>query len=337
MSGLEVLDPRYDAEPAYWAELRRRAGLRADWSWDVLAALGWMGPMPLLVAVLRDGPTVHGVVSASWVSLPGRRRAFSAPGRRRWIGGLHVRSPASGAVPGWWASEDLPVRDLLGEYLRGMRRDLGPACRGVLLRQLGEDDLAHVPRRPRLVRPTVVNTRQPTAAFGHRDDWLATLARKRRHDMRKTFTLIDGDDTIEVGVGSGADLDPSEVSAVLRHNELKYRGRLSPPLEATASLAAMLRQPDFSVVRYVDRGTGALIGVLTILDHPRWPVIRNWSAVPVELGGRSRLYFHWYGTAVGWAIENGKDGLIVGKGKPDMKRRLGAELVPQYVAALPVW
>ena len=58
MSGtLEVLDPRYDGEPEYWAGLRQLAGLRADWSWEVLRTQAWLGQTPLLIQWRR--PICH--------------------------------------------------------------------------------------------------------------------------------------------------------------------------------------------------------------------------------------------------------------------------------------
>lgn len=336
MAGLtiEVFDPRYDAEPDYWRRLRAEAGLRADWSWDVLTVQAWHARTPLLITVLRDGPTVHGVVHASWVGPPMRRTAYAGPGRRKLFGLLHVRAPGTGSVPGWWFRG--PLRELMRDYAAGMRRELGLACRGLLLRQLAEDDLPAVRRKLALVRPTAANGVIGVDGFRSREDWTATLARKRRQDLRKIFKLYDEDPSIELHVGSGAGIDPVAFTSVVRHNELKYRRRLTPPPEPTAYFAALLRQPDVVVITYTDRDNGNLVGVLTILDHPQWPIARNWSAVPVELGGRPKLYFHWYGLAVRWAIEHGRRGLVLGRGKPELKQTLGAIMEPQYAALLPI-
>jgi hypothetical protein len=335
---LEVLDPRYDAEPAHWRELRTRAGLRADWSWEVLATQAWCSRTPLLIAVLRDAGRVCGVVCADWAGLPVRRNGFVSIGRGPLVGGLHVRAPGTGSVPGWWSAGELPTAELLQHYLHGMRRAIGVGCRGAVVRQLTEDDAARLAGRPRLVRPTEQLARLPTASWRTRDAWTATLARKRRQNLRTIFRRIDDDPTIEVTVEPGRNVDPVAVAAVLRHNERKYHGRLLAPLpQSTGYLAALLRQPDVFVGCYRDSRSGRLLAVVTILDHPQWPVTRHWSSVPLDRPDRPNLYLHHYGLVVSWALRNDKLGLLVGKGKPELKLTLGAELVPQFAAALPVW
>ncbi|NBH08841.1 GNAT family N-acetyltransferase, partial [Amycolatopsis sp. SID8362] len=77
---IDVLDPRHDAEPAYWTALRERAGLRADWSWPVLATQAWAARTLQPVTVLREGGEPCGVVSAAWVTGRTRRNRFAGPG-----------------------------------------------------------------------------------------------------------------------------------------------------------------------------------------------------------------------------------------------------------------
>jgi hypothetical protein len=335
---LEVLDPRYDAEPAYWRELRERAGLRADWSWEVLTTQAWCTRTPLLIAVLRDAGQVTGVVSADWAGVPVRRNGFVPIGRGPLLGGLHVRAPGTGSVPGWWSAGELPTAELLHRYLHGMRRAIGLGCRGAVVRQLTADDAARLAGRPRLVRPTEQLARLPMAGWRTREDWIAALTRNRRKNLRKIFRRIDADPAIEVTVEPGSNIDPVAVAAVLRHNEGKYRGWLLAPLpQSTGYLAALLRQPDVFVGCYRDSHSGRLLAVVTILDHPQWPVARHWSSVPVDRPDRPNLYLHNYGLLVSWALRNDKQGLLIGRGKPELKLTLGAELVPQFAAALPVW
>jgi hypothetical protein len=326
-----VLDPRYDAEPAYWRDLRAKAALRADWAWEVLAVQAWTCRTPVFVAVLRDGPAVAGVVFANWAGLPVRRGGFVGAGRARLVGGLHVRSPGSGSVAGWW-SDGVPTADLLRDYVAAMRRELGPGCVGALLRQLTTDELTAMGRC--LSRPTETLAVLRASAWPSVTDWVAAMKRKRRHNMRHVIRAVDEDGHLATGVVPGADLDPVEVARVLRHNEQKYAGRLAPLPQSTEYLAALLRQPDVFAGVYRTTDTGELEAFVSILDHPRWPVTRHWSARPATRPDRPNLYLDHYRMVVGFAHRTGKTGLIVGRGKPELKQSLGAELVPQHAAAI---
>jgi hypothetical protein len=217
-----------------------------------------------------------------------------------------------------------------------MRRMLGVRCRGVLWRQLSATDVDALPGRVRLVRPTEHVAMIPTARLSTREEWLAGLSRNRRKNLRKVFRAVESDPDLEVTVGPGLHADPVAVAEVLRHNENKYSHRFCPLPQATGYLAALLDRPDVLALRYTDRTSGAPLAVVTLLDHPSWPLARHWSALPVERGGRPGLYFHYYGAAVGWAMAAGRSGVVVGKGKPELKRSMGARLVDQYAAAVPV-
>ncbi|WP_407925088.1 hypothetical protein [Amycolatopsis pittospori] len=76
---IEVLDPRRDAEPAYWTSLRDKAGLRADWSWEVLTVQAWAARTAQPVTVLLEAGEPHGVVSSAWVTGAGRPGRTSPP------------------------------------------------------------------------------------------------------------------------------------------------------------------------------------------------------------------------------------------------------------------
>ena len=327
----EVLDPRHDAEPAYWRELRARAELRADCAWEVLAAQAWTSRTPLYVSVLRDGSSADGVVFANWAGLPVRRNRFVGTRRARLVGCLHVRNPGSGSVPGWW-SDGLPTAEFLRDYVTVMRRELGFGCGGALLRQLTADEVTAMGRC--VSRPTESLGVLRTSAWSSVQEWVAAMKRKRRHNMRHIIRTIDQDSTLAVGVVPGADLDPLEVARVLRHNEEKYAGRLAPLPQTTGYLAALLRQPDVLVGAYRMVATGELEAFVSILDHPTWPLTRHWSARPAARPDRPNLYLNHYRLMVEYALRTGKEGVIVGRGKPELKQSLRAELVPQYAAAI---
>lgn len=327
----ETFDPRYDPEPAYWRELRTRAALRADWAWEVLAVQAWTARTPVYVSVHRDGPAPTGVVFANWAGLPVHRNRFVGTRRARLVGGLHVRHPGTGSVPGWW-SDGLPAADFLRDYVAAMRRELGVGCGGALLRQLRTEEVAALGRC--VSRPTEDLAVLRTAAWPTTTDWLRGMKRKRRHNMRQIARTIEESPVLTAAVVPGAELDPVEVAAVLRHNEKKYGGRLAPLPQTTGYLTALLRQPDVVVGAYRAADTGELEAFVSVLDHPRWPVTRHWSARPATRPDRPNLYMDHYRLMVEFAQRTGKEGVIVGRGKPELKRSLCADLVPQFAAAI---
>ncbi|WP_253778773.1 GNAT family N-acetyltransferase [Goodfellowiella coeruleoviolacea] len=338
---VEVLDPRFDPEPAYWSALRERAGLRADWAWEVLVTQAWCARTPQPVVVLRDGGAPAAVVAAAWISTHSRRHRFVSSTRGGRLGGLDVRSPGSSAVPGWWFADadgaDAGCGRLLTRYVPVMRRELGAGLRGLLVRQVPEAGVARLAGRFRLVRRTEDVGVIDTAGLAGTEDWLAGLGKKRRHNLRRIAEAVRADPALEVAMLPGAEVDPVRLAALLRHNERKHHDVPIVPLpQFTGYLTRLLRQPDVLVLRYQERATGRLVAAALVLDHPNWPVVRAWSALPVDDGGRADLYFHFYGETVRWAAESGRHGVIMGKKLAHLKKSLGARLVPQYAAAIPL-
>jgi hypothetical protein len=335
-----VLDPRHDAEPADWEALRAKAGLRADWSYDMLRLTARESPAPLLIAVLRDGADVLGVVSAVWAGARPRRQA----GRRPVVGVLDVRSPGTSAVPGWWFDGGLPERDLeqcFAGYGRLMRRDLGPRCRGVLWREVTSD------LRPVLTRCAVLNVSRelsPCALLSLRErhrthaGWLASLRAERRRSLRRRRRNIDADPTLTVEIGSGREMPADELERLVRDNEARYRPEpwSAPRPSSGEYLAALVARDDVLTVTYRNEAH-RLVAVATVLDHPHWPVNRHWGAVPPGEGGPRNVWFDSYDRQVEWAIRAGKAGLIMGKGKAELKTELGADLVRQHAVAVALW
>lgn len=342
-SGTEVLDPRFDQEPRYWARLRARAGLRADWSWPVLTAQAWLARTPQLVTVFLDGGEPCGVVWGAWVTAGTRRYRFAASRRGGRVGFLDVRSPHDSAVPGWWFAGYTPgerpgaLRAHFAEYASVMRRELGIGLRALLVRQLAESEVAEVAGRFRKVRPIEPIGMLDTAGHRSRDDWLATLAKKRRWELRKIDRLVTENPAIEVVVRTGAEEDVVALTGLLRHNADKHKDVPILPLpQFGATLAELLAEPDVRTVAYHDPVSGRRLAVALVLDHPDWPVFRTWSALPVEDGGARNLYLHVYGELAHWSIGAGRQGVIVGKKMPKLKASLGARMVPQFAAVVPV-
>ncbi|WP_414940519.1 GNAT family N-acetyltransferase [Amycolatopsis sp. cmx-11-51] len=335
---IEVLDPRRDAEPAYWDSLRAKAGLRADWSWEVLTTQAWAARTEQPVAVLLERGEPCGVVSCAWVTGLTRRYRFARASGRGRLGGLDVRSPGSGAIPGWWfdgEDSDGGVGRLLDSFVPAMRAELGSGLRGMLIRQVGESGVDSVRGGLKVVRRTEDVAVLDVSPFSSRDDWMYSLARKRKQNLRKIFRTIEADPSIGVRILSGDGADPVGIAELLRYNGTKHHDVPIVPLPAFVGyVSALLRQPDVRVVEYRESATGRLLAIATILDHPTRPIARHWAALPTELGGRPNLYFHFYGEAVRWAVEAGRHEVVFGKKMSEVKSSLGARLVPQYAAAL---
>ncbi|EMD26251.1 hypothetical protein [Amycolatopsis azurea] len=335
---IEVLDPRRDPEPAYWKPLRAKAGLRADWSWEVLTTQAWAARTEQPVTVLLEDGEPRGVVSSAWVTGLTRRHRFARPSGRGRFGGLDVRSPGSSAMPGWWFDDeggDGGVGRLLDSFVPAMRAELGFGLRGLLVRQVGESGVDSVRGRLKMVRRTEDVAVLDVTPFSSRDDWVNSLAKKRKYNLRKIFRTFEADPSIEARVVPGADVDPVEIAELLRHNESKHHDVPIVPLPAFVGYwSALLRQPDVHILTYRETATGRLVAISTLLDHPTLPVVRNFAALPPELGGRTNLYFHFYGEVLRWALETGRPQVMFGKKMAETKASLGARLVPQYAAAL---
>lgn len=332
----EVLDPRFDAEPDYWATLRERAGLHGDWAWDVLVTQAWCARTPQLYTVFHGddgsgGPS--GVVASAWVGPSTRRHRFAGLGKTR-VGMLDVRSPGSGSVPGWWFADGAGAGRIVGKYAKVMRKHLGPGLRGMLVRQVGADERGAVEGRFRLLRKTENIGLLDLDGVAALPDWTARLSKNRRANLRKMTTKFTRDTTLEPRVVAGPDLDPVEVATLMRVNYDKHRDVPILPLPHFISyLTVLLAQPDVLVLGYFEQPGDRLVALTLVYDHPQWPIARAWASYPQGRGGRSNLYFYNMIKLVEWAVAEGKQGVVMGKKLSDVKQSLGMDPLPQYALA----
>ncbi|MFI7635004.1 hypothetical protein [Nonomuraea sp. NPDC049400] len=332
---LELLDPRHDPEPPGWEQLRRAAGQYVTWRYDLLRAYAWAAQAPVLLAVLSEGGIAAGTVLASLRGIRPRRGSYA---RGRDVAGVvDVHVPGSRSEKGWWFTGDPEPehrRELLHAYVRGVRQALGPGWRCVLWREVPPGESAQLPGVVKVRLPTAPLARLATPWTGI-EEWYAWLGGTRGASLRSWARRLAADPGLSIGVGPAHELVTGAEAAVLRaENDLKYRNRLFP--------LAPLPQPYFDglvasdeVVAVAYRDGRRLIGLALTMDHPTWPICLSWGALAPEDGGRKHLYFDFYVRMVEWAIKAGKSGLVLGKGKGEIKRSLGADLVSSSAIAVP--
>ncbi|MDA0638414.1 hypothetical protein OUY22_33835 [Nonomuraea sp. MCN248] len=332
---LEILDPRHDPEPDGWERLRTAAGQCVTWRYDLLRAYAWAAQAPVLLTVLYEDGAAAGAVSASLRGVRPRRGSYAA--RRDVAGVVDVHAPGNRSQKGWWFTGDPAPerrRELLRGYVRGIRRELGPGWRAVVWREVSPGEPAQLPGAVKLTLPTAPLAKLATP-WRDLDGWYATIDRARRDSLKRRARGFAADPELSVAVGPARELVTGAEAAALRaENDLKHRARLFPlaPLPQPY-LDALVGGDEVMAIAY--RDGGRLIGLSLILDHLAWPICLSWGALPPETGGRKHLYFDGYVRMVEWAIAAGRAGLVFGKGQADVKRSLGADLVPSSALAVP--
>ncbi|MGW4794472.1 hypothetical protein ACWEPC_18905 [Nonomuraea sp. NPDC004297] len=328
---VELLDPRHDPEPADWEDLRRAAGQRVTWRYDLLRAYAWAAQAPVLLAVIRHDGRAVGAVSASLRAPRARRDRYAGP-RRGVAGVVDVHAPGNRSQKGWWWRDENDP-DLLRVYTRAVRRALGPGWRSMVWREVSDGEDALLPGPLRLRLPTAPLARL-SLPWSRLEDWYAVLDPRRRDSLRrraKTFST-----ELSVRVGAAHELvGPDEAARLRAENDLKHRSRWSPaPPLPLPYLEALIGSGESIALTY--RQGERLLGLSLILDHPAWPICLSWGAVPPEHGGRKHLYFDGYIRMIEWAIGAGRRGLVLGKGQSSVKKDLGADLLPSSAMAVPL-
>ncbi|MFC9440897.1 hypothetical protein [Nocardia sp. NPDC057030] len=307
---VDILDPRRDPEPPWWAALRDAAGLRATWAWDVLAVAGTR----FGIVVVHEGADIVAMAAARWM-----------------LGLANVAAPGSTGQPGWWVADPARQAELFGVLAGGLRTRYRHAVLATLWRELDRE------QADGLGTVQVIREVNPTAvlpiAWPDEAGWLGTLSSNRRRSLRAEARWLSRDHDLIAGSGPAYDLDADQLIGLFRRTEEKYDGLGRAPRMPDEWLYRLLSRPDVRAVHYHDSDRN-LLAAFTILDHPSWPLVHRWGALPVEEGGRKHLYLDAFRRTVGWAVAEGKQGLIWGKGLPEVKERLGCRLVSRYAVGV---
>lgn len=332
---IELYDVRHDPEPDGWKEFRVTEGLTAVWSYEPMRHASDSTRAPLLLTVFREGGTIIGALCGVYQGLRG-----TVPRRRREPILLDVRLPGEGNEVSWHFRADITSehrRQLMREFERTVRRWLGLGLTGIVYRNVTPGEVPTVARRGAVGRASVGTARMPIL-WKTVDDWLATLGGSRRRNLRRRARLIDADPDLTVVSGTGrTDLDPALLARMVADHQERLQNRIDLRVPLPASyFAEMIRREDVSFLTYTE-GSGRLLAFSTLLHHPSWPQLGWWAGLPVEEGGRGHLYFDHYLRTIGQAIEQGREGLIGGRGRLDVKLELGFQQVPMRLVAVPRW
>lgn len=339
---VEFFDPRSDPEPSDWSAYRSEQQLTPLWAFDLVAAATECSRWPATLALVRSGPTVTAVFSA----VVSGGASGRAPGGYPRVGIVDVRLPGTRNTP-WHITSGADRGRLLRAFERAALRRFGAGIRGVLYRAVPDPDARLLGGRGRPVRRLVEDTRMQLP-YRTTDEWLATLRRSRRQDLRRRSRIVRTDPDLRVEFGfRRTDLDPAELAALLgRHLARLSRrrgvpgragrpGRHSQELPA-AYFARLLDRNDIGLVSYRS-GSGRLLAFGTLLDNGDWPTIAYWASLAADEGGRPNLYFDHYVQLIAWCIDNDRRGINGGRGMPELKASLGFETVPMNVVAAPRW
>lgn len=328
---VELFDPRVDPEPPEWSPYVRENGLAPQWSYDLVAAASAEGRSPSVLAMLRDGTKVSGVISAVVSGAPpgGRRQGYPRAGI------VDVRLPGSRNTA-WHLTE--PGREDFRVFERAAYKRFGPGIRGLVYRAVPGDQLGALGGRGRLVRPSTPSTRMELP-WSSLDEWLATRSRSRRQDLRRITRKLRADPDLRIDFGfRRTDLDPAEVTRLVRRHQQRLAGRFGARWQglAVSYVARLLDRDDVGLVTYHDAG-GRLLAFGMLLDNGDWPVIHWWAALAAEEGGRLNLYFDHYVRFLEWCIAQGRRGVDGGRGLAHVKGSLGFEPVPMNLLVAPRW
>lgn len=342
MTRIVIVDPRTDPEPDGWAEFVRRQRLHPVWAFDLMRVESWLARNPVLLAtVRRDGRIVAAmslVMCLSW-----RRQRYAPPpaaGPRRlrpWL--VEVAQPWLSGYPGVVFDDKIELperRAMVAAFERELVRRFGPGPAGLLYRQLGDGDVAALTGRGRPVRAV-----DPVAVlhntFADEEQWLASLHKKRRANLRRQRRIVAADPTLVVRGGPGrTDLNWTEASALINGHRARFPRPLLDNRSPVAAryLAAYLRRADVHTLTYHDT-SGRLLALHVMMDHETSPALQHWAALPVADGGRQHLYFDAHWRAVRYVVAAGRTELTDGRGTLEVKSDLGFGTRGVHTVAVP--
>ena len=330
MTAVSVLDPRHDPEPSGWREFCRDRQLHPVWDYELMRVEGWLARNPTLLALVRTDDRIVAAF-ALLACAPTRGTRFAPAGTaatlRRGVRWIEVYQPWLSGYPGCVFAPDLDAagrKEIVRLVERELRTRCGAGFLGMLYRNADAELLDAIGGRARIARGSGAVAVLPIS-WGDHADWLATLGRNRRGDLRRRARVVAADTDLVVRGGAGrTDIDPYQASTLLNEHRRRH-GRIALDTRSavgTEFLAAFLPDPRVHTLTYRD-SSGRLLAMCTLLDHPHSPVLQHWAALPLSEGGRKHLYFDAQFRAVCWAVDNGRAEITSGRGLLEVKASLG--------------
>ncbi|GAA1232161.1 GNAT family N-acetyltransferase [Prauserella halophila] len=321
-----ICDPRVDPAPDGWAEFAELTRPHAVWDPRLLRIEGWLARNPPLLVTVHDADGIVAALSAL-VCRPARLPRYAPRRTRRGPMWVEVSQPWLSGLPGIVRRPTVSghrLRVAVRAAESTLARRLGPGLAGVFYRGVGPDLLPVLSGRGRVRRRTdsaavLDNT------FADTDEWLASLSKSRRANLRRQHRRTDADPSLRIRGGPGrADADPEAMADLLNEHRARFPAQTGDTRSPIAApyLEAFVRRPDVHTLTYHDTD-GRLLALNTLLDHRDVVVKQHWAALAPDDGGRQGLYFDAYMRAVRWCVAHRRPRISAGRGKLDVKTSLG--------------
>ncbi|MFC4852541.1 GNAT family N-acetyltransferase [Actinophytocola glycyrrhizae] len=327
---VSVHDPRHDPPPSGWSDFVTRQHLYPPWEYGLLGMEAWLSRNPPLLAVARSGDEIIGAM-AVLVCVPGRGDRYAPSRTHRLVPKIaQVYQPWLGGEGFFVPSGD---QDVVRALERGVRAHVGPLLAGLVYRNVPVSLAPLVSGRGRLVRRVTPAASVLENTFADEDEWLASLSRNRRKNIRRVDRLVAADPSLVVRFGPGrTDVDGVALAGMLRTHRAKFGRQPFDPRTpvAGAYLAEVVRRPDVHTLTYSDVD-GQVLAFSTYLDHPVTPILQFWASRE----DRGHLYFDCHARAIRHVIAGGRKELSAGRGKSTEKGSLGFGARPMCVVGVP--
>jgi hypothetical protein len=322
-----LVDPLQAPVPPAWDAFADAERLHALWRWPLLATSAWCATAPTLTGIVaeRSGATAA-IFHTRLLGLP--RRRYVEPGRlpRALLLECRLQPTASYAGHAFAARLDpAERRAAVAAFEAAARRRLGHRLLAFAYRNVAADErdlFDRSTRRVLRVEPEMVMA----ATWGSVEEYLATLERKWRHELRRVRRHVD-----DLHVELVASVPAREAARLSSRVLARHHGRhgAQPPVPVPY-FEQLGRMPGVRFVTYRD-AAGKLLAYMTLLDDGSRLWSSYWGYLEPQEGGRRNLYFDQYLRTVELMLAEGRDVVSFGKGMADIKARYGTAPQERYV------
>jgi hypothetical protein len=329
-----LVDPLCDAIPREWDHFVAEQRLFSLWRSALLVTSAWCAQSPtVMVVVMGPDATALALFHARLLGPPHRPAKFLVPGSRPFAGVLECRLHPVGSFPGYAfaAHLDSAAKSAAVTAFEGaVGEHFGARCPAVAYRHVAPKELPLVKRRKRIsmrVEPhMVLQNRWSDVA-----DYLLTLERKWRAEIRRIRRAVEADPTVQVAIETH--LSPTDAARLVEVVRTRHRRPVvvQPPVPVPY-LEELAAASDTRFITYRE-DTGRLLAFCALHDNGTELVSGYWGNLDPQDGGRRNVYFDVYLRSVELMIEHGRRELGLGKGMAAIKARFGATAHDRYAVA----